>query len=165
MDCGKECHIPGIRAVREDGRIRMDKRTVKLQKSQAEYLLEIPGQFEIENFLVTTCLLENDPQLQKEIIEEKKYTKWFSYDTITNDVCFRKRRTGDYLVINDAGGRKKLKDYLIDCKIPRDKRDDLWLLASGSHVLWIVGYRISSDAKVNQNTKKVCKIQLEEVLE
>ena len=60
-----------------------------------------------------------DPSLvpQTEILQEKKYTKWLSYDTINCNACFRRRRAGDYLVINDQGGRKKLKDYMIDEKI------------------------------------------------
>ena len=83
-----------------------------------------------------------------EIIPEKKYTKWLSYDTITNTLCLRTRRPGDYLVVNAAGGRKKLKDYLIDEKVPAKKRDDVLVLAQGSHVLWVIGLRISEAAKV-----------------
>ncbi len=83
-----------------------------------------------------------------EIIPEKKYTKWLSYDTITDTLCLRTRRSGDYLVVNAAGGRKKLKDYLIDEKVPAKKRDDILVLAQGSHVLWVIGLRISEAAKV-----------------
>ena len=65
-------------------------------------------------------------------------------------------------MVNESGGRKKLKDYLIDLKIPRDQRDRIWLVAQGSHVLWVVGYRISEAAKVRENTYRVLKIQIEE---
>ena len=58
--------------------------------------------------------------------------------------------------------QEKLKDYLIDLKIPRDQRDRIWLVAQGSHVLWVVGYRISEAAKVRENTYRVLKIQIEE---
>lgn len=125
----------------------------------------IPGHQQIGRMLVHTVLLENDASLKEKIAEEKKYTKWLSYDTITSDARIRKRRPGDYLLINEAGGRKKLKDYLIDCKIPKDRRDQIWLLADGSHILWVIGCRISSKAKVTQETKRVLKIQIEEVLE
>ena len=42
-------------------------------------------------------------------------------------------------MVNEAGGRKKLKDYLIDQKVPREERDRIWLVTQGSHVLWMVG--------------------------
>ena len=64
--------------------------------------------------------------------------------------------------MNAQGGRKKLKDYLIDQKIPKEEREKLWLLADGSHILWVVGWRISEAAKVKQDTQKVLKIQIEE---
>ena len=106
--------------------------------------------------------LENSPELMYQIIE-KKYTKWLSCDTINyHALSFRTRRPGDYLVVNAAGGRKKLKDYLIDCKIPRDQRDRIWLLADGSHVLWVVGYRISEAVKVTEDTGSILKVQAEE---
>ena len=98
----------------------------------------------------------------RKIIKEKKYTKWLSYDTINSNVLFRTRQTGDYLVVNRQGGKKKLKDYFIDLKIPRDCRDRIWLLAEGNHVLWIPGLRISEAAKICDETKKVLKVQLEE---
>ena len=64
--------------------------------------------------------------------------------------------------MNAQGGRKKLKDYLIDQKIPKEEREKLWLLADGSHILWVVGWRIREAAKVKQDTQKVLKIQIEE---
>lgn len=93
-----------------------------------------------------------------EILSEKKYTKWLSCDTIKCNVYCRKRKTGDYLTVNAQGGRKKLKDYMIDCKIPKEERDRLWLFADGSHVLWIPGFRISEAAKVTDETREILEI-------
>lgn len=95
-------------------------------------------------------------------IEEKKYTKWIAYDTIKDNICLRTRRPGDYLVVNRDGGRKKLKDYLIDQKVPQPERSRVPLVAEDSHVLWVVGWRISEAAKVTEDTEKVVKIQMEE---
>ena len=81
-------------------------------------------------------------------IPQNQYTKWISYDTMTDDICLRHRRPGDYLVINDRGGTKKLKDYLIDQKIPVSERDRIVVLAQGAHILWAVGLRISEKAKL-----------------
>lgn len=181
MDCGKEVHLPGIRAVRENAIIRFCEvngnwccvnreknpetdAASELQTAPQEWKLEVPGCQQIGSLKVQTSLAVYDSSLLKEIAEEKKYTKWLSYDTITSDARIRKRRPGDYLVVGESGGRKKLKDYLIDCKVPKDRRDQIWLLADGSHVLWVIGYRISAGAKVTQETRQILKIQIEEVL-
>ncbi len=54
---------------------------------------------------------------------------------------FRKRREGDWFPL-EKGGRKKLKEFFIDEKIPREERDALPLLAKGSRVLWLPEHRI-----------------------
>lgn len=102
---------------------------------------------------------------EKQQIPEKTYTKWFDYDKIKSSLSVRHRLQGDYLVVNEKGGRKKLKDYLIDCKIPRQERDQLTLLADGSHILWVVGYRISESYKVTSQTKQILKVQVKGVEE
>ena len=93
-------------------------------------------------------------------IPEKTYTKWFDYDKIKSNLVIRHRLPGDFLTVNAEGGRKKLKDYFIDCKIPREEREGLTLLADESHILWIVGYRISEHYKVTGQTKKVLRVQV-----
>ena len=73
-------------------------------------------------------------------------------------MTLRNRQPGDYLVVDDKGSRKKLKDYFIDMKIPRENRDEVLLLADGSHIVWVVGYRISQFYKISGNTKDIIKI-------
>ncbi|MDZ7704927.1 MAG: tRNA lysidine(34) synthetase TilS [Trueperaceae bacterium] len=59
-------------------------------------------------------------------------------------LVYRARRPGD--TIRLPGGRKKLSDLLIDRKIPREDRDYLSVLASGSEVLWIKN--VATDVRV-----------------
>jgi len=93
-------------------------------------------------------------------ISEKKYTKWFDYDKIEKSLVVRKRCQGDYLTINEALSHKSLNQYLIDEKVPKSKRDDLWVLAEESHVLWVLGHRISTKYKISANTKRILQVQL-----
>lgn len=92
-------------------------------------------------------------------ISKKKYTKWFDYDKIKYNAQIRKRQSGDYLVIDSEGHRQKLKNFLVNEKIPKTERDKLLLLADGSHIMWVVGYRISDYYKVDKHTKRVLKVQ------
>lgn len=100
---------------------------------------------------------------QYEEVPRKRYTKWFDCDKIKESVCVRYRQSGDYLSIADGQGKmihKSLKDYMITEKIPREDRESIPLLAEGSHVLWMVGSRISEYYKVDRNTKRILQVQL-----
>ena len=92
-------------------------------------------------------------------ISKKKYTKWFDYDKIECNVQIRRRQSGDYLTVDRAGHRQKLKNYLVNEKIPKSQRDELLLLADGSHIMWVVGHRISDYYKIDEHTKHVLKVQ------
>lgn len=91
---------------------------------------------------------------------EKKYTKCFDCDKISGNLVLRTRKSGDYLTINARGGRKKLKDYMIDAKIPREERDSILLLADEKEVLWIVGYRTGEHHHIDANTRNIIQIQI-----
>jgi tRNA(Ile)-lysidine synthase len=88
-------------------------------------------------------------------IPQKKYTKWFDYDKIKSNVLVRTRCPGDYLQIGAFGGRKKLKNFFVDEKVPQRRRDEILLLADGPHILWVVGYRMSEAYKVTHETKRI----------
>ena len=178
MPCGKRQNLPGgITASRRDGIILFEKsKKTAGKESTEEYFPALNGRMEIGDMTVVTRTIPRklfDERLlaaekmknggygvqnPPEILSEKKCTKWLACDTIKNNVCCRRRKTGDYLTVNAQGGRKKLKDYMIDCKIPREERDSLWLFADGSHVLWLPGFRISEAAKVTDETETVLEI-------
>ena len=97
---------------------------------------------------------------KSENIPKNTYTKWFDYGKINSCLLFRKPKEGDYLTVNGSYGRKLLKDYFVNEKVPRSERADKWVLADGSHILWIPGMRISEYYKVSDATTEVIEITL-----
>ena len=93
-----------------------------------------------------------------EKILEKKYTKWFDCDKINCELSVRTRRSGDYMIVNQSGGRKKLTRCMIDDKIPGEIRQEIPLVAAKDEILWIVGGRISERYKITSRTEKVLEI-------
>ena len=87
-------------------------------------------------------------------------TKWFDYDKINSDPIVRTRLPGDYISI--SGGKKSLKKYFIDEKIPKSERDRMLLLADGSHIMWILKGRISEYYKITETTKRVLRVDIGE---
>jgi len=93
-------------------------------------------------------------------ISKNTYTKCFDYDKIKGSFQIRTRQAGDYLIVDSDGHKKRLKEYFINEKIPSDKRDGLLLLTQDEKVLWVIGGRISADAKVDGNTKRILRVQI-----
>lgn len=70
----------------------------------------------------------------------------------------RNRRQGDVFT-PFGGGEKKLKDWFIDKKIPREERDELLLIAKESRILWVIGKAISQQIAVVENTRNLTRIE------
>lgn len=95
-----------------------------------------------------------------ERISENKYTKCFNYDKIKAGLLLRTRERGDFLTVRSDGGKKKLKDYMIDAKIPREQRDSVLLVADGPEIVWVVGYRVSEKYRVREGTEKIIQLEV-----
>ena len=76
-----------------------------------------------------------------------------------NNLVVRTRRPGDYLSPFGMRGTKKLQDYFMDEKIPREARDQIPLLCFGQEVLWIIGHRINEKYKVTPDTAEVAILE------
>lgn len=106
------------------------------------------------------------PKVEMRIFPYKKgtqfpknmYTKWFDCDRIEGMPVVRTRRPGDFMILAD-GSHKALKRFMIDEKIPRQLRDQVPLLADGSHVMWVIGYRVSEFYKIGQDTTHVMQAE------
>ena len=141
-------HLPfGIRAIRSYD-------TVELSAGEQEPSPELPE-----------LIFREFSAKEGQEIPRTTYTKWFDYDTIEGVPVVRFRQTGDYLLVKAGDGtlrHKSLKEYMIAEKIPRQYRDKIPLLAAGSHVLWVIGYRISEGGKVTPGTKRILVVSLSE---
>jgi tRNA(Ile)-lysidine synthase len=92
-------------------------------------------------------------------IPKEQYVKWFDYEKTGDDLEVRTCRDGDYLLIGKEGHKKSLSRFMIDNKIPLQERDKIPLLATGSHVLWVVGYRQDDSCFVTASTKRVLVVK------
>ncbi|MFP3155916.1 tRNA lysidine(34) synthetase TilS [Lachnospiraceae bacterium ZAX-1] len=158
---GKQIDLPyKIKAIRTYSGILVQKEEASYKAKRWERSLPIDESFDLPQFgyTISTKLIKKIPKNLK--IEKKAYTKWFDYDKINGNVQIRNRRSGDYLVIDTLARRQKLKDYLMNEKVPRAVRDDILLLADDSHIIWAIGYRISEDYKITEHTKCILEVQV-----
>ncbi len=75
------------------------------------------------------------------------------------NIVVRTRRPGDHINPLGMKGRKKLQDFFVDNKIPKEDRDNIPLVCFGSEVLWVVGMRISEKYKVTEKTTEMVCIE------
>ena len=142
---GKKIHLPyGLEAVRRYGEIWVEKGQKTLEK------LIFP-EVEMRKF---------DCEGMPDTFPESPYTKWFDYDIIKNNVEIRGRKTGDYITIDRNGNKQKLKKYFSNAKIPENQRDEVVLVADGSHIMWVVGYRQNQYYQVSEQTKHILEIKI-----
>ncbi len=75
-----------------------------------------------------------------------------------NALIVRLRRDGDRFFPVGAPGRRKLKQFFIDRKIPRDGRL-VPLICNGGDVFFVPGHSVSDDVKVDQSTKRILMVK------
>lgn len=92
-------------------------------------------------------------------IPDNEFTKWFDYDKINGPLVLRSRKDGD-IISTKAGTHKKLNDYFISEKIPKEERDRIPLLAIGKEILWVFHYRMNEEYKVTEKTKNIVGITI-----
>ena len=160
---GKKVNLPyQLEAERTYEGIRIPKERSKVsEEAEQKVWAVLPGEkmrIPEYGYEIDVRILERTAENQE--IPQKIYTKWMDYDKIKGSMHLRTRREKDYIIINTEGGRKKLKNYLVDEKIPREQRDKLLLLADEVHIIWAVGYRMGEDVKVTEHTRRILEIQI-----
>lgn len=98
------------------------------------------------------------------VVDPKKHTlkineTMLNFDRLEKERLFvRSRRNGDRIVWFPDGRTKKIKNILIDEKIPKKDRDKIPLLCTGAEVVAIIGSRVSEKYKVTKETERALVI-------
>ncbi|MEW6214174.1 MAG: tRNA lysidine(34) synthetase TilS, partial [Nitrospirota bacterium] len=87
----------------------------------------------------------------------------FDADRLTFPLIIRPRKNGDFFCPLGFGKRRKLQDFFVDEKVPRDERDKIPLIISGKDIVWVVGYRGDERFKVIEETKRVLKLEVKRI--
>lgn len=70
----------------------------------------------------------------------------------------RPRANGDFFFPSGFGRKKKLQDFFVDEKVPRDERDKIPVVLSGNDIVWIAGYRADERFRVTGKTEKILRL-------
>ena len=97
-------------------------------------------------------------------LPDGRYEAIFDYERVkrafadlpseTFPLTVRNRLQGDRFQPYGMRGSKKIKDFMIDAKVPRYERDCIPMLVCGDTVLWVVGYTTSDPFKIHSGTRQ-----------
>lgn len=93
-------------------------------------------------------------------VKQEEQAKGEMYEGL--QLTIRARSPGDRFHPLGAPGKKKLKDFFIDRKIPLEERDRIPLVAAGQEIIWIAGVEINHYCQIAPGTKRVLRLELAE---
>ena len=172
----------GIIATRQYGNIKISYKIAEDTKDFCEKL-NIPGITIIEDFAINITteiiaaevMVNNEDKSNLGKLKCSKHEAYFDMDLINKakgihiensdvnkkqafDLVVRNRQSGDVFKPFKSNGTKKLKEYFIDEKVPKEIRSSIPLIATGQEIIWIIGNKTSDNYKVTDNTKFILKI-------
>ena len=159
---GSEINLPnGIIAQKSYDTFKLVKKAAKNEMFCFEKPLEIPGLTCIDEINASVeAVLEEFTSIRETCRPHNFQEQLFDYEKLKMGINIRSRRNGDIFKPAGSNGTKKLKEYFIDKKIPRESRDRIPLIAKGNEIIWVVGDKISDKFKVTEDTKTVLKIRV-----
>jgi tRNA(Ile)-lysidine synthase len=95
-----------------------------------------------------------------DLAESSSQCVFFDADRLHTSLRVRNRQHGDRFRPLGMPGSKKLKDCLIDWKVPMVQRKRVPLVVSGETIVWVVGYRISHEVRVTPETRRVMRLEI-----
>ncbi len=125
------------------------------------YRLTVPGKTSITALKAEIIAEVGDvPSDETLTLPDGKFEAIFDYEKLRGTIAetlpltVRNRQQGDRFQPYGMLGTKKIKDFLIDAKVPRYERDRIPLLVCGNEVLWIIGYTTSELFKIKPSTRQ-----------
>jgi tRNA(Ile)-lysidine synthase len=82
-------------------------------------------------------------------------TAWLDADRLAFPLLARGVRPGDRFYPLGAPGGRKLQDFLVDSKVPREDRARVVVLESAGEIVWVMGMRIDERFKVREGTRRI----------
>jgi tRNA(Ile)-lysidine synthase len=152
---GAALSLPGQQLVHRGDRIesRPEPPRDPLPPNSFCFPLSIPGEVVLSGWCISAQSLETPPA---GVLQSRGETAVVGVSAVTPPLAVRSRRAGDRFKPLGMGAEKKLQDFLVDRKVPRQVRDTLPLVVDRSdRIVWVVGQSVGEDFRVTEPTRGV----------
>lgn len=163
-DAGDRLYLPGgIRVIKKYSTILL---TSEPPVQLSACTLAVPGETILKEagVLIKASVIEDHgPEV---IIQDSGlWTSFgiFDADKLDFPLLVRHRIDGDFFYPSGFGRKRKIQNFFVDQKVPRDERDIVPLILSANDIIWVAGYRGDDRFRVAENTKRVLKLEIKQI--
>ena len=183
LDCGEqdftEQHYTSILRLPDDGRLQLPncvtvhrqdgkivfEKHLKTKPAQSiaidPVVLKVPGVTQFGPYTINADIIEIE---QKDLAGFKKtktnFVEWFDCEKLKLPLEVRPRKRGDKFWPLGLAGEKRVGKFLTAAKISQSLRRRLRIVADSEKIIWLCPVRISEQAKVTNDTRKVIQIKI-----
>ncbi len=156
---GKVLLLPGkVEARCIDNRLVLSLQEAhSVRKILREYQLPVPGRVVLPDGKIITAALKDKDDLIWPPEPSRACLDYAGLEDALLKVTYR--CPGDRFFPQGAAGSKKLKDFLIDQKVPFHQRDCLPLVKADDTIIWVAGQRIAHPFRVTGKTQNVLELE------
>lgn len=149
---GAGCDLPGGWRWEADGELLVLRRRAAPPPSFS-YTLQVPGTVELPE--LGLALRIRRQRVEPWMFRGARHRAGLALPLEPGDrVTVRTRRPGDRLRPLGAPGSRKLKDVLIDRRVPRSERDRLPLLCVGGRIAWVPGVTVDEAFRLEDDRRE-----------
>ena len=123
-----------------------------------EYILNIPGTTDLPGWKVAIEVVKAMDT------DDNPLTAFVDIGSAPKPLIVRTWKNGDHFQPLGMGAEKKLGEFMIAARIPRDLRRNIPLVVSASGIVWLVGFRLDERYKVAPESKRILKISFQSVV-
>lgn len=162
---GKELTLPGgFIARREHGAIYL--RREERPALEFRTRLDVPGETivpDLDVIIKAEILDATDRPAEEFLASDDPWCVHLALDNLRLPLTVRTRDPGDRFRPLNAPGEKKLKDVLIDRKIPHHKRDRIPLVVDDTgRIIWVGGVEVADAVKLTGGEDRILRLIAED---
>lgn len=124
-------------------------------------ITSLRNRFTFEDYRIIMKKLKKMPN-RRNLFEDKNVA-YLDFDKTSFPITIRHRKPGDKFYPLGMQHNKKLKDFLIDEKVPKFDRDKVLIFCDQEKIIWLAGHRIDNRVVTSEQTQNILFIKIEKM--